>query len=101
MKEVVVILSLMCAGHLATHGGHQLANSFGTEVRNLPDLAPDPRFVGFEGDKPLSRCDIERYNRIYGIPIQRQAGRSASDGGMFNALCLANDFGPTTPTHRR
>ena len=68
MKEVVVILSLMCAGHLVMHGGTQLAEQLHPGLNKPLDWSPDPRFASFTEDRSLSRNDIERYKRIYGIP---------------------------------
>ena len=71
MKEVVVILSIMWAGHLAIYGGVQIADHFDRNVKNLPELVSDPKFAGFEGEQPLTRPEIERYKRIYHIPASK------------------------------
>ena len=72
MKEVVVMLSIICAGHMAARSLPDLVDLLTMWDDNQGALTNNPRFTGFDCDKPISLNDIQRYNRLYGI-VQSQS----------------------------
>lgn len=56
MKEFVTVLSLMSVGLWVVQ-----AITLGLSG----EFPPDPRFVGFQADDPITRQEIERYRNIY------------------------------------
>ncbi len=69
MREVVVILSVMCASHVVLHGGTQLL----TALCESLETDCDPRLVGLFVEGPITRNHMIKYNLAYGIPLRKPA----------------------------
>ena len=63
MKEVVVMLSLMCSGVLAAQGIPHVV-----EQLCVLEFNRDGRFVGFDVDKPITQNELQRYSKVYETP---------------------------------
>jgi hypothetical protein len=65
VKEVMVILSLMGAGHLAIARVTTIVERSPSADGTTYEERFDPKFVGFEVEAPISRNDLTRYAQIY------------------------------------
>ncbi len=72
MKEIAILLTLICSCHLAVQSIPELV-SRGCQFLDQPaNLMNARKFTGFDCDRPITPSDMQRYHRIYGLP----AGKS-------------------------
>ncbi len=68
MKELVTVLSLIGVGLWVVHEGTPWLYRLAMMSGNSDESAPDPKFVGFNADSPITRQEIKRYQEIYYNP---------------------------------
>ena len=78
MKEVVVMLSLICTGHVSAVRVPELIEQYQLFDDGKYAACPDPRLQGFDSDLPISPDDIRKYNKLFGVPNCPNTGFSCS-----------------------
>lgn len=78
MKEVVVMLSLILTGHFSAVRVPALIDRYKLFEDGKYAASPDPRLQGFDSDRPISREDMQKYNKLYGVPDRPNTGFSCS-----------------------
>ena len=65
MKELVTVLSLIGVGLWVVQEGTPWLYRMAIMSGNPSEFSPDPRFVGFDVDGPITKQEIQRYREIY------------------------------------
>ena len=72
LKEVLVVVSLMCVGSWGAQSGVEWVGRLLPTEEGLTVVVSDPRLASFDPDQEITRSDMTRYKRLYHTSSQER-----------------------------